>query len=73
MGDLKTLLESALEHGSHAWRNAEEELGNLSWEGWPPQVPHSESGTLTYHLAAMIDKVYRAWNLVTEEDGEAGR
>ena len=67
------LLDAALEHGSHAW-------GALSQSGllpagtttncWPPNVPEGDKmsnvGSSAYHMAAMLNYIWKAWNGMCE-------
>ncbi len=60
---LEALLDSALEHGSHAWRALE--VAGLTPEEpdgpWPPE-PHAPVGSAPYHLAAMLKYIKQAYD-----------
>jgi hypothetical protein len=63
----EALLDSALEHGSHAWRAIEtNNIGAIdaTYEGWPPRAT-SGPGTAAYHLAAMLEYIKQAYDKVT--------
>lgn len=59
---IESLLDSALEHSSHAWRALE--VAGLTPEmldgPWPPNV--SDVGGAPYHLAAMIRYIKQAYD-----------
>jgi hypothetical protein len=60
---LEGLLDSALEHGSHAWRALEVAgLAEDTPDGpWPPNTKQPV-GSAAYHLAAMLDYIKRAYD-----------
>lgn len=62
---LESLLDSALEHGSHAWRALE--LAGLTPEQldgpWPPE-PQAPVGSAPYHLAAMLKYIKQAYDRI---------
>ena len=71
---LKALLDSALEHSSHAWRDLEvrgliaEQLDGP----WPPSAEGAPVGSVPYHLAAMIRYIKLAYDKTAafqERDG----
>lgn len=69
----RDLLDTALEHGSHAW-GALKVAGLVPPEAimdcWPPDVPEGEQmvnvGTPAYHLAALLSYIWQAWNGMCE-------
>lgn len=65
---MEATLDSALEHASHAWSALERETKvNRVNEGfWPPQVD-APVGSAQYHFSALIDAVYRAYEIVVCE------
>ena len=64
---LEALLDSALEHSSHAWRDLEvrglvvEQLDGP----WPPGTEGMAVGSASYHLAAMIKYIKLAYDKVS--------
>lgn len=54
-GTMKRTLETALEHGSHAWRALE--VAGLAEDDpdgvWPPETQRPV-GSVAYHVAAML-------------------
>ncbi len=69
----RNLLEAALEHGSHAW-GALDTAGMLPKDAiktcWPPRVPEGAMmmnvGKAPYHLAALLNYIWQAWNGICE-------
>lgn len=62
-------LESALEHGSHAW-NALRKAGlahvpDEEHESWPPECTDA-AGSAAYHVAAMLGYVWAVFNGLAE-------
>jgi hypothetical protein len=76
--NFESLLDSALEHSAHAWRDLERRdiIDICSDDGpWPPEIAHSRSGNVDYHLAAMIKYIKQAYdqlNKITEIEHESG-
>ncbi len=72
----EALLDSALEHSSHAWRDLE--VRGIVPEApdgpWPPDVPCAV-GSVGYHLRAMIGYVKQAYDqlgAIAEREQEPG-
>jgi hypothetical protein len=65
--DIGVTLEGILEHGAEAWAllrqaglaPAPREDG---FDSWPPELPHTEAGTIAYHVAAMIQYAKREYD-----------
>jgi len=73
---LESLLDSALEHGSHAWRDLERRgiVAEVEDGPWPPDVT-APVGDVSYHLAAMIRHVKQAYEQIgkiAEREQEPG-
>ena len=66
-GRLGALLDSAMEHGSHAWRALEIASGVTEAEdgaAWPPSTDGFEVGSVGYHLAALLNYVKQAYDRI---------
>ena len=60
---IKSQLDSALEHGSHAWRALE--VAGMAEDmpdgAWPPDT-HMPVGSAAYHLAAMLQYIKQLYD-----------
>lgn len=65
INQMEATLDAALEHASFGWTAlGRETTVNRTNEGfWPPQV-NASAGSAQYHIAAMIDAVYRAYEII---------
>lgn len=65
---MEALLSNALEHASHGWLAIEKEktITHAIANCWPPQIK-AEAGTAEYHVAAMIENVKRAYDMIRRE------
>jgi len=63
----EALLDSALEHGSHAWGALERAgLTPVVEDGpWPPE-PQAPVGSAPYHLAAMLLYIKQAYDKISD-------
>jgi hypothetical protein len=55
----RNILDTALEHASHAWARTDRPEEEKDW--WPPKTS-AEVGTVEYHLAAMIGYVFEVYS-----------
>lgn len=64
---LESLLDTALEHSSHAWRDLEVRgIVTEQLDGpWPPSADGAPVGSTPYHLAAMIKYIKLAYDKVS--------
>jgi hypothetical protein len=73
-GRIEALLDSALEHGSLAWR-ALEKLGEVAEAaddaGWPPETAGLDVGSAGYHFAALLGYIKRAYDLIPRTSYES--
>jgi len=70
VNQIEATLDAALEHASHGWNALRKEIdiNQINNGMWPPQV-EAEVGSTQYHIAAMIDAVFRAYGIIrTEQD-----
>jgi len=70
INQIEATLDAALEHATHGWGALEKEItiNQLNKGFWPPRV-EAEVGSAEYHIAAMIDAVFRAYGIIrTEQD-----
>lgn len=70
INQLEATLDAALEHASHGWNAMEKDspIVRIYPDLWPPAVD-APVGSVPYHFAAMIDAVYRAYQIIrTEQD-----
>lgn len=65
INQMEATLDAALEHASHGWHALEREMSvnRLNPQSWPPRV-QAPVGSAQYHLAAMIDAVNRAYEII---------
>lgn len=65
---MEATLDAALEHASHGWSAFEREtsVNRLNPDSWPPRVK-APVGSSQYHFAAMVDAVYRAYEIIRRE------
>ncbi len=61
----RDVLDTALEHGSHAWHALQKaglaHVQDLERQTWPPQCT-DEPGSAAYHMAAMIHYVFEVYS-----------
>lgn len=70
VNQIEATLDAALEHASHGWNalGKEIDINQINKGMWPPRV-EAEVGSTQYHIAAMIDAVFRAYGIIrTEQD-----
>jgi hypothetical protein len=62
---MEATLDAALEHASHAWSAFEREtnVNRVNPGFWPPEVK-APVGSAQYHFSAVIDAVYRAYEII---------
>lgn len=65
---MEALLSNALEHASHGWLAIEKEriVTYTIPDCWPPQIK-AEVGSAEHHIAAMIENVKRAYDMIRRE------
>lgn len=65
---MEALLSNTLEHASHSWLALEKEkpITYTIPDCWPPQIK-AEVGTVEYHVAAMIENIKRAYDMIRRE------
>lgn len=68
---MEALLSNALEHASHGWLAIEKDKPIVYTipDCWPPQI-QAEIGSVEYHVAAMIENVKRAYDMIRKEKGQ---
>ena len=76
----RDVLDTALEHGSHAWHALQKaglaHVQDVDRQTWPPQCT-DEVGSTPYHMAAMIRYVFEVYSGIfsmypDDEDDDTG-